>query len=70
MPWPSAVRVHLFPRSPSSSIVRRALSEPSENFGDAAMAAVQENDRVGAMGFRCRDGRDAGLRILSALIFI
>lgn len=70
MPCPSAVRVHLLLRSPSSSFVRRGSSEPSENFGDAAMAAVLENGRVEAMGFRCWDGRDAGLRILSPFIFI
>lgn len=70
MPFPSAVRAHRFRRSPSSSFVRRGSSEPSENFGDAAMAADPENDRVEAMGFRCMVGRDASLRMLSPFIVV
>lgn len=70
MPFPSAVRAHLLLRSPSSSFVRRGSSDPSENFGDAAMAADLENDRVEAVGFRCRLGRDAGLSILSPFIVV
>lgn len=71
MPFPSAVIVHLFFRSPSSSFVSRGSSEPSENFGDAAaMAAVLEKDLVAAVGFRCRNVRDAGLRMLSLFIMV
>lgn len=70
MPCPSAVSVHLLLRSPSSSFVRRGSSEPSANFGVAAMAADLENDRVATVGFNCRNCRDAGLRDLRAFIVV
>ena len=70
MPCPSAVSVHLLSRSPSSSFVRCGSSEPSANFGAAAMAADLENDLVGTVGFRCGNDLDAGLRMLSAFIVV